>query len=176
MHVGAPQASIVAEAYSLASRAVCLKPLYYGRMDPEAWRKATIAGSLRGPYANSAFCLSAGRGQKSPCVSSGSLITQPVLYKWCMPWIPFQILAESPISLQMTEQTPQPGAQGCGLPSITATLRLDQTALSGDTKKLPASQFLGFCGWSFMSTALCCGLCLNPSTIPASRAVRSPTR
>lgn len=87
-------------------------------------------------------------------------------------------LAESPISLQMTEQTPQPGAQGraCGLPSNTAAPQTpkgpEQTALSGDQEKLPSSQRLGLCSWSFASPPLGCVLCLNPSTFPSSCAVR----
>lgn len=87
-------------------------------------------------------------------------------------------LAESPISLKMTEQTPQPGAQGraCGLPSHTAVSQTpkgpEQTALSGDPEKPPASQLLGFCSWNVTAPALGCVLCLNLSTIPASCAVR----
>lgn len=86
-------------------------------------------------------------------------------------------LAESPISLQMTEQTPQPGAQGraCGLPSNTAPQTPkgpEQTALSGDQEKLPSSQRLGLCSWSLASPPLDCVLCLNPSTFPSSCAIR----
>lgn len=84
--------------------------------------------------------------------------------------------AESPISLQMTEQTPQPSAQGgvYDLPSIAVP---SQTRLPCHTKasRQPTPRILQLELCVSCSALWLQAHCLNPSTTPASCAIRSST-